>query len=503
MAKLPGFDSTSQMTTQPASVRRDMREEAQFGQDISTVGGAVQEVANVWQEAKNFSQKITAQNNLETQINDIVARAAADPDYNSAEKYQEELSRVGEKSLEGFSDNIARMEFSTLSNNQIAQANIKVNSIFRDKMIDHTRAEIITQHDLNKSAFIQTGDPAYQEKQLSVSALGFQKGFVSEEFLANEQIKVKDWEKMRYLQIAENDPSTAIELVKNSDMLPSEKSAALNNIKSIAEQKDIAQEIERSMRESESVEALRTTINDPAIPYVDKLNAIQQAERFGLPESTAKRMTQYLNSADKVNATSYDDQFSEALVMIGTLEEGIGKKVKIKDARQYMQKVLEARNYIIDQRISGNLTEQDEIDLTKKLNDTVKVEERYGLKKLEKQDEWFKYDYSEAKKDFLNMFGQNQLKADMAMREFFYSTEGKKLDKKQKKSEVSRIVDEINIKFRENTAKELESIKKATPATLSDEEIIKRAGFTEEDVQFTMQQTGKSRSEIINYLRTK
>jgi NACalpha-BTF3-like transcription factor len=101
------------------------------------------------------------------------------------------------------------------------------------------------------------------------------------------------------------------------------------------------------------------------------------------------------------------------------------------------------------------------------------------------------------------MFGQNQLKADMAMREFFYSTEGKKLDKKQKKSEVSRIVDEINIKFRENTAKELESIKKATPATLSDEEIIKRAGFTEEDVQFTMQQTGKSRSEIINYLRTK
>jgi hypothetical protein len=511
MAKLPGYDSKQGMTTDVGTVKRDIGAEMQTGKNITAIGKAAQDIATVWQDAKDFSETLTKQTADEKEINTILQEAEADPDHTNDAIYKERIRAIKDRMGEGFSSNIAQKKYSVFANNAVAAAEIKVDGLFRGKTIDHTKGQIVEQHEINKQLYIKTGDWQYQQKQKELVELARQKGFVNEIFTANETIKVDDWEKLRYLQVAETDPEAAVDMVKNSDMNPTEKAAALNNIKSIASQGDIKREIAATQQNIKTTTDIETFVDDPTKTYVEKLDAIEQAERFGYPAKDVTRMKAYLTSKEKEAAQSHDKEFAMAVEMIGTLEGGLKKPSKkdapFKDSLEYMRSVKDTKDFILDMHTKGRITLEEKNKLNESLAAKTATEAKHGMKSIGKDrswlnpGNWFNYSYDDARIDFQKQFNKNEAKVNAAMKRYFYAVEGEKLSGRERKDKMAEIVDVINGDARDATVAQMETIRKAVPKNLSDEEILKANGFSEDDVTYTMQQTGKSRQEVINHLR--
>jgi len=203
MARLPNYDSQQGLTTQPGSVQRDINAEQQAGRNIQNIGKAAEDIANVWQDAKDFTETLRSQNILDNGQNEIFKKAQEDPDYENSAVYHEDLNRVREASLEGFSNNLARQKFQVTAQNQSAAASIKIDGLFRSKHIDYTKAEIIRSHEKNHAAYI-AGDLTAKGKQAELVSGAFEKGFVNAIFVANEDVKFLGWDYDRAIYDAQN-----------------------------------------------------------------------------------------------------------------------------------------------------------------------------------------------------------------------------------------------------------------------------------------------------------
>lgn len=136
MPRLPGYDSSRQLTTQRSQALAPKSADASIGGEIARAAGAAANIAAKWGNALNTIQATTAKANYEAGALDIMSRASEDTDYNNSDQYVSELAKLRSDSLTGFSNkaNEARVGVDLDFANQAA--NIKIGDIFKKKTVE-------------------------------------------------------------------------------------------------------------------------------------------------------------------------------------------------------------------------------------------------------------------------------------------------------------------------------------------------------------------------------
>ena len=517
MAKLPGYDAKQGITTEVPTVKRDMAQEGMRGDNIATLGKAASDISAVWQKAEDFSQTLAQKNYMDQSVTDVLQRFEADPNGRKLEvkeKYQKELQGIKNKSLEGFTNNQAQMEFSADVNAQINSAGIKIESFARAKMIDYTQAELITSHELNKKAFLATGDPAFMAIQKKATALAKEKGFVNNVFVAEEAVKVEEWEKYRYIQMAEEgNPQGAIDMIYASDMSPTDKASAVASVKTITANATAEIDLANLVRANDMVKNTRAVIVDPNKSYVDKLNAIQQNEKFGLDPSDGTKLKAYLDSENRLMAKTYPETKAAMIRTIGGLQKDISADSKIKDVKQFMEDSKAARMTIMERAGAGELTESDEGFILDALDKIVADQNAFAAARLKREtsaSKWLAqipkiwiYGYDNANQDFMKNFNQDRAQADVALVEYFNQTYKKDYDNVRKKEIVAEVTDAVRTNLRNYVRDQLIADNPAVkaPKVESKADIIQRLGISEQEILDTMEVENQTEAEVLDWLR--
>jgi len=515
MAKLPGYDSSQQMSTEPSTQMRDMAQEQQMGKNISGMGKVATDVATVWQEAEDAATTLNRQNFMDEAQRDIFNRAQKDPDYANSTTYHEDLEKVREGSLEGFTNNEARAKFAITSSNQTAAANIKIDGLFRTKFQQFYQGEIITSHEKNKKEFIAGGGQAAKDKQIAAVQEAFDKGAVSAVYVANELAKIDDWDNLRYLQMAqEGQIREALEMIDSSDMQPSEKSAAKQSILTMAAQGAIIAKVEQLNLEQAMYAETDAVLDDPEKSYVEKMDFLEQQKKFGLNDKDAKDLEKSLNSSDKIEAESHSESKAMVVLAIAGLQNGItDKKDGMKDISEYLQGVKATRQMITDLHTNGRITKADKDGFIQKLNTTVKEEKNIAANKIAKQKlaiwplSYVVYGMDDAYKDMKEYLKVPHLAAEALLDleselNSYDPTAGSKDKFISVKDRTMNIIDKYESKMADNVRRSMREDKGLAPkAPLSDAEVLKEAGASMADVEAAAAKHGVTPEEVIRRMR--
>jgi hypothetical protein len=504
MAKLPGYDSQRQMSTEAPTQMRDMAQEQQMGKNIQALGTVARDLSKVWQAAEDAATTLEKQNQLDEAHRVILDKSAKDPDYKNSEQHRLDLDEARENSLQGFSNNEARSQFAITANNQTAAAKIKVDGIFRGKLQQHYQGEIVTSHDKNKRDYI-AGDLSAKEKQEAVIAEALEKGAINKVFAANESVKIAAWDQYRYIQMAQDGQvREALALIDASTMQPSEKNAAKAAILASARQGEIIAQVNQANKEQQMYAETDAVIDDPNKTFVEKLDFIEKQKTFGLPDADAKELTKSLYSENRGAAERHADAYALILLSIDNLDKGItDKKRNKKDIKTYLQSIKSARSLITNKYTEGVITLADKKKLLESLQVVTEDELRIATGQMKKQGDMFGYGYKDAHEDFLKLFEGNVGLADEALVELYQrSTEGKWKDGREKK-EVGVIKLEIDDRLRRETVQKIfdEAGSTREIEVESSEDVMKRHGVNYADIEAVAKERKISVEKVIQLMR--
>lgn len=158
MPKLPGFDSSRQLTTQQPQFLRTGRDESAI-YDIAAKGLAkVAGIAMKWDNAVNTIQATTSKANSSSEILDLLNRADNEIDYNAYDKYVKELPGIKKNNLKGFSNKAVESQVALSLDHDMQVAEIKLRNIFKKKMIEVGQVNTFRLLDLEKSNYATAPD---------------------------------------------------------------------------------------------------------------------------------------------------------------------------------------------------------------------------------------------------------------------------------------------------------------------------------------------------------
>jgi len=221
MPQLPQYNSQRQITTQanaPLESGAVERSQAIVGPLVKAGG----EIAQKWQDATDTMQYTTAKANYQTGLVEIEARAASDTDINNYPKYAEEIRKLKQENLKGFSNKLieqkAALEFDTSSK----IANIKLNALFKKKQIEVNNVNIERLITNAKERIYNASSPV-EEEQIKqeiqeVLSSNISKGLISQ--ADGEEIWDKTREDIRKGIVARdisNDPEETLKELKKGE----------------------------------------------------------------------------------------------------------------------------------------------------------------------------------------------------------------------------------------------------------------------------------------------
>lgn len=493
MGKLPGYDSQAGMTTQVGTAKRDLNAEAQGGRDIANLGKAVQQVNQVWQEAKDFKETLQSQGILDSGQREIFKRAQEDPDYENSALYHDDLAKVREASLGAFSSNRAKMRFMPTANNQTAAADIKIDGVFRSKLIDHTKADIIQSNKDNHADYI-AGDLAAKEKQALVVSTAFEKGFVTETFVVNEGIKLAQWDYDRAIADAQKDPFKTLANIDQYDIISGKKDDLVREIKQIAEMTVKVQEVAVLQTQAANQSQFQKDL-DAGMNISESLDRLDDGlERNTMDKDWVKSKRAAILSAKGIDAEMQVDYFYDVVKKINRANAQYTAYKSSKNAKIYIKENNESLIMINEGRASGKLDKASEkLLLARTFTKDIAAAEQDAGKNLILATEHFEATL-------------NQEEVPYAIVEYLKET-GK--DSKKANAKQAAIVDKIQRDVRAKTNNDAQALvaevtqrrEKQAAEVLPEEAILKRFNVTEEEIENTMKTSGKTREDVIKHLR--
>lgn len=135
--EFPRYLSKGQVTTQQPSFLAPESTEGQRLEQVAKVGQVAQEATFKMAQAYSEAQKTQAELNQRTQIDDLLARAEADPDINGYDKYSQENEKIRKDSVSGFKNKFTQGEAAVKANYFSRTADTQLKSLYRKKMIDN------------------------------------------------------------------------------------------------------------------------------------------------------------------------------------------------------------------------------------------------------------------------------------------------------------------------------------------------------------------------------
>jgi len=487
MAKLPGYDSSRQMDTSAPAVMRDMAVEQTMGKNIQTLGKAARDISKVWQAAEDSAQKLSSQNKLDEGQREIFARAGKDIDYKNSAQYHEDLDTLNRESLEGFTNNEAAAEFSITSNNQTSAAKIKIDGVFREKLLDWKNANVIRSGKGNHTEYIE-GDLGAIEKQRKVieDALP-EAGFEVTEKRLQE---LEKWDYDRAIHDAQNGKLLPLDQYQ---IQPGKKDDLAREIKQIAEIRvklnDVAVLEKQATNQKKFVED--QTAGMSLEESLDRLDTALETKSMDKTWAETRRAS--ILSAAGVDAEMQADYFYEIVQKINRANAKYKIKKSSKNAKDYIRESNEALIMINEGRADGRIDLKSEGLLNTRIytKDVAEAEQDAG-KKLIAATEYFEATLTPDE-------------VPLAIVDYFERTQK---TSKHANAKEEALLNDIQRKVRGDStarAKEAVDIITAREAAqqseeLSDDQILKRFNVTDAELKANMA-GGKTKEEIVNHLR--
>lgn len=136
MPDFPRYQSKNQLTTQQTSVQASEDTTGQILEQTSKLGQQASETALKWSNAVDTIQRTASSANFKAGLLDIQTRAQNDPNYNNSDQYFQEIEKLKNESLKGFSSKTAETEMAIELGYESKVGQIQIDNLYKKKMID-------------------------------------------------------------------------------------------------------------------------------------------------------------------------------------------------------------------------------------------------------------------------------------------------------------------------------------------------------------------------------
>jgi len=188
----------------------------------------VDHIANAWQEAEDLAQLTTATNNLasqqmgfESELANVNISAGEDGDFykvlNEKKQYfQNKLSSIRANGSQITSTG-AKAQYTQIADMAEMSAKVKLDTVFRQKLVDHQKVELVRSGDLMKQSYLSGNKEAKQAYSDQLQS-NLAKGFIDEGEKYKYDQSLEDWDISRAIHIADADPTLALEMIESGDL---------------------------------------------------------------------------------------------------------------------------------------------------------------------------------------------------------------------------------------------------------------------------------------------
>jgi len=426
MPQLPIAESTRQVDSTGSMPKVNEESAGATGRALQKIGQAVSTTTDFWAKALATTQYTTAKNNTLIATNDILDRAEKDPDYNNQDKYIAELEKTTKQEPQ-ILDSGLRGQYDADKNLLKSNAKIKLNDIFWKKRIQHQETELQKAHDASKDAYMLAVSP---EERMQVKSgyediinKSFESGYIDEGARYKLIESLDTWNNELAIRAGSKNPSEVIKNLDKFGVKDEDRTKVIAAIKSAAavEQSlfEISQEEKYNANQNNGLEMIT-----PDADYVSLKGQFQSwLLQDKIDKNTYDTLERQLDSTQRINAQTYDEDFVEFERIINDLVE---KKEKYKKdgAKEYLSRVRDVKNAITNSNSNGRLTAQDMALLLQKTDKTAQAQARKASKAIEKDNSWSQWGFTnkQANAYFENQFKGNKAFANEAIREYFYRT---------------------------------------------------------------------------------
>lgn len=431
MAKLPVYTSGAKIDASPVGLQ-DVRAVGMVGEAVANLGSDLSKTAVIWQKTQDEIETYNADTKFREDMSNIITEANDYRDFSNFKDLDDKKAEIKERmnSLttdlnSGFSSNANKRDFMYRSNLQKLGFQNRVDEIFRGKTIEQGKAGLAKSYDMNYEAYVMTGDASYKNTYLGDLNRMYGAGVIGKDDLAVAEIKSKEWDKGYIVNLADNNPEYAMELVKNP-----EYSKYKNEVNSVIKRRVAENDFNIKLEQYNNQIELSETLDSK--PPVEALKELE-ARKGILPTKYYKAKERALLSDLGITAETRADTFSDILLDIGTLDK--------EDAKTFFNQSNDILAKIEEEYADGRLRIEDK----KSLVNIIKKRQGKNLPELVKQDEaWYKfYDFGDVKQD-LDKSLANVSKSNDAMLEYFKAVDGQDYNTKQKKELVKTLVSKYN-----------------------------------------------------------
>jgi hypothetical protein len=461
MPRLPVSNiSKAKLTTAPVSRQLSPDAASAASRGKQKIGQALSQAGDQWARAVDYSQTLTAENNTNQAISDVINRAREDSDYNNYEAYEKELDKIGQSAGEGISRTEAKANFLARSNANVLSAKNKVGGMFRAKTIDHTLVEIDRSHDIHRGEYINAKSPMVREDQKRAFAnkvsAARDSSFITEQQQAELMNDLAHWDVERALVDADINAENTLKGINNGEYeIPDgKKKQLIKDIKSIKEVK--LTELEIVDTQSKIDAQLSFVENEAEMSISQKLESLEEGVFSGkFSDKWAESKRKAILSEAGVDPKAQNSYFNEVIMQLSDATANYDRTQDSNTARDYLKTIAEVQVKINEGRANGMLDAKDENVLNNRIN-TITTS-KATLTSME---------YPEGDIKYATEYLQRGLPArdvPMALRQFLYRTDGKDLTKEEVQKELSTVVDTTHEKARTDIVENVQKIASTTP----------------------------------------
>ncbi len=198
MPKIPIFEGSERLTTQPGAAKQDIRVAGAPGRMMQQAGRAIAEVGAMFEKARDTRQLTEAETEASKNFLAVKEAAFLDNDPDNYQKYSSQLEKVKQNAGKNISNGIVRNQFS----GKIGLTSLSVDSdlrgIFRKKQIDFGTAALIDGIEAKKQLYLTAGLPAqralHKQEAFVLIDQARDSQFITAKKAATEKQEIdKDW----------------------------------------------------------------------------------------------------------------------------------------------------------------------------------------------------------------------------------------------------------------------------------------------------------------------
>lgn len=434
-----------------------------IGKDISTFSDDLDKYEDKWDKAADVNEYTRARNERELGIADIMSRAKADPDHNNKELYEKELEDLS-KSETHFRNQYTQDRHAADTAFEKGMVGIKLNELFRGKMINHQRVEIEKDGDLAKTTYLAS-DEIMRANVLGTykdRLKGYMKaGFITEAEHQSELEGTKDWEYDRAMSDAGKNPQGLIDSMKTerdyNSLTPKQKADVMSTARNTIIRHKQIREMDTLKNQTVNESAFSQKMySDEDTSIAEKILLINTLEEKGkVSGNYATLARRVLKSKEDMNVQTSAPEIAKIIRLMSDANVGYEENGNEID---YLRSIQLIRNDIMTTK---GISRRDKISLQNRMDNSTQKKVAKATHDLGRSRD-IRHGYGDFYKKadkFFKDAGLGHLE-DEALRQFFYNTQGQELSPTQANAEMQRVAFGVVGKRRADVQEALEQSRK-------------------------------------------